>query len=656
MRFPLLPAALVAAALLSACGKKEPLPPLGLAEGCQPLLGGADCFGPFPSDYFRTPDASLPSGHRLQLTAPARVRTTVGMVDPLAWKPVDGASLVPTLVTPWPGGLSPEGLPKLLDDAAASVAADGKTLWVAADTGQRVRHYVDLDSRAKTDDRRAVVFHTREGLRETTRYVVALRGVKAPDGSPAPVPEGFRRIRDQEAAEDPQLEPLAARFETDIFPVLAAAGWDRKDVQLAWDFTTGTRENSAHDMLRVRALTLEWLKTHTPTVAITDVKENRKASLWRTVKGTVEGPLFLEQDLPESPLHRGPDGEVAQNGTVTFEFYAEIPTSVRDLGAAAEPLLYGHGFFGNPDEISYSTIVQLASKLKVVTFSTRWVGMSDQDAPTVGAAMLSHPGEALQFSDRVHQAMANWLVFTAAIEGPLRAESVFKRPTTGPGASPAEEPIYGPRAHNFLGISMGHVLGGTMAALNPSLDRVVLHVGGASFCTMMMRARPFAAFLLLLDNSVPNPLEQQKLVALLQAPFDRVDPATYAPWVRAEKLPGTVEDRRVLLQFGMGDAVVPNLGSLLHAQLLGLPMLAPSPAPASYHGLAEQEGPVTGSAAATFDLGVDLAATYEVPNPDRPDTGVHEGTRELAPVVSQMDRFLHEGVVENFCSGPCNPD
>ncbi|MBM4379401.1 MAG: hypothetical protein FJ086_08890 [Deltaproteobacteria bacterium] len=203
---------------------------------------------------------------------------------------------------------------------------------------------------------------------------------------------------------------------------------------------------------------------------------------------------------------------------------------------------------------------------------------------------------------------------------------------------------------------MGHILGGTLAALAPGLDRVMLHAGGAGFCTMMMRARPFAAFLLLLDNSIRDPSDQQKLIALLQAPFDRVDPATYAPLVLQQKLPGSPTDRRVLLQFGLGDAVVPNLGSLLHAQLLGLPMLTPSPAPAGYHGLPEQQGPVSGSAAATFGLGIDLPGVYAVPNPDRPDNIVHEGTRLRAQVASQMDAFLRRGVVQNFCSGACDPD
>jgi hypothetical protein len=47
--------ALALAALALACGPK-PLPPLSLPDGCQPLLGGADCFMPYPSDFFKNGD------------------------------------------------------------------------------------------------------------------------------------------------------------------------------------------------------------------------------------------------------------------------------------------------------------------------------------------------------------------------------------------------------------------------------------------------------------------------------------------------------------------------------------------------------------------------------------------------------------------------
>ena len=636
--FPLL-------ALLACPAQKAPLPPLDLPEGCQPLLGSHDCTGPFPSDFYLQPDASLPSGHRLQLTRAAKVRTATGLADPHAWRPMDGASLAPTLVTAFPGGLSPEGLPPALGEADASVAADARTLWVEVGTGRRIHHFVDLDPRAQSPDRQAVVFHTREGLQETTRYVVALRRARAPDGTLAPTPEGFRRIRDGEATGDSQLEPVAARFERDVFPVLADAGWDRKDVQLAWDFTTGTRANVTRDMLRVRELTLAWLETHTPAVTVTKVEENTDPDIWRTVQGTVEAPLFLEEDTPGAALHVGPDGQVAQNGTTTFPFLAQVPVSVRDMATEASPLLYGHGFFGSEYELTYGSAVKLAARLKVVTVGIPWAGMAGEDSPIVGGAILGEPTNTLKFTDRVHQGMANWLVLAHAVEGPLRTQPAFARL--------GGEPVFAADASRYLGISQGHILGGSLNALNPKARRVILNVGGASFTTMMMRARPFNGFLLLIENSIRDPLEQQKFIALLQAPFDRVDPATYAPLLLLQKLPGSPADRRVLMQVGLGDVSVPNVGSYLHAQLVGLPHLQPSPAPAPL--LPPVQGPVDGSAFVLYGYGLNLEPLYGRAEPAPVNTEVHEGIRRTEAAQAQMDRFLRDGVIEHTCDGPCDP-
>ncbi len=82
-------------------------------------------------------------------------------------------------------------------------------------------------------------------------------------------PEGFRRLRDNRSHGDPALEPLQARFDRDVFPVLKTAGVVRSELQLAWDFTTGSDESISSDMLWVRALTQTWLTTHVPAVAIT---------------------------------------------------------------------------------------------------------------------------------------------------------------------------------------------------------------------------------------------------------------------------------------------------------------------------------------------------------------------------------------------------
>jgi len=232
------------------------------------------------------------------------------------------------------------------------------------------------------------------------------------------------------------------------------------------------------------------------------------------------------------------------------------------------------------------------------------------------------------------------------VEGTLRTQPAFARP--------GGEPVFAADASRYLGISQGHILGGTMNALNPKARRIILNVGGASFTTMMMRARPFNGFLLLIENSIRDPLEQQKFIALLQAPFDRVDPAAYAPLLLQEKLPGSPADRRVLMQVGLGDTSVPNVGSYLHAQMAGLPCLQPSPAPAPL--LPPVDGPVEGSALALYGYGLDLQPLYGKAEPAPLETQVHEGIRRSEAAMAQMDRFLREGVIAHTCSGPCDPE
>jgi pimeloyl-ACP methyl ester carboxylesterase len=177
----------------------------------------------------------------------------------------------------------------------------------------------------------------------------------------------------------------------------------------------------------------------------------------------------------------------------------------------------------------------------------------------------------MDFSERVPQGMANWLVLTHAVGREMKDLPALKRPdtpgepgvSTSGGASNQGQLTYEGPAANFIGISMGAILGGTLAALDPDLTRVALNVGGAGFTHLMMRARPFEGFLSLLELSIKDPLTQQAYLATLQRHFDRFDPATWAVHVLADPLPGSPDDRRVVLQVGLGDSAVPNLGSNL---------------------------------------------------------------------------------------------
>ena len=58
------------------CEATDPAPePLELPAGCNPLMGGIDCFLPYPSDVYLVDDASLPSGKRVEHRGASKLTT-----------------------------------------------------------------------------------------------------------------------------------------------------------------------------------------------------------------------------------------------------------------------------------------------------------------------------------------------------------------------------------------------------------------------------------------------------------------------------------------------------------------------------------------------------------------------------------------------------
>ncbi len=619
--------------------------PLELAEGCQPLLGGADCLLPYPSDFFLVPDATLPSGSRVSVTGAARPRTDPGgLADPGTWRAIDGASRLPMPTMFMAAEVSPASVPGYFDDPSASVTAQSGAVLIEASTGRFIPNFVDLDPRAGSVMRQALVMHPLTGLQERTRYVVAFQRLKSPDGTLLTAPEGFRRLREDLTRGDPLLEPLQRRFEKDVFPVLKAAGLDRRAVQLAWDFTTGSDESISSDMLHVRELTQAWLSAHVPAVAVTEQLDSPEPDLWRRVRGTIEVPLFLESDQPGAGLHRGADGLITQNGTMLIPFLAQVPSVLRDAPGTSTALGYGHGAFSTRDEALAQSAKDIAIHSRAVMFAIDWWGMSRVDTAATLDAVANRPARSLAFTDRVQQGMANHLVFSAAIAGPLRALPAF--------ADAGGAPLYPPEATRFMGISQGHILAGMLAAVHPGLTRIGLNAGGAGLSHALSRSRPLSDIFLLLE--MKDELDRRRYESMLQPYFDRIDGAFWSRYVLREPLPGNAP-RRVLMQTGLGDPEVPNLAAFLHARALGLKQLQPA-VPAVF-GLEPVEGPTTESVEVLYDLGVDLHAVYEKAQPYPMPNQVHEGARRILPALQQLGAFFGaRDEVVNFCSGPCDPD
>lgn len=637
--------AVLVGVVVAACGPKiEPLP---VAKGCQPLLGGSDCLLPYPSDFFRVTDATQPSGARITVSDAAAPKSKEGKrYDVTAEFPIDGFSMVPTIVATLGVEVSPERFVALEQGGAASLSkATSNTLLLDGTTFEPVPHFVDLDPRTIDLTRQAMVIHPFGGLKEKTRYVVLVAGVKTPAGELVKAPEGFRRLVEKLTDGDPAFDGVSRAFEDRIVPAAKAVGLTRNELQLAWEFTTGSREWATRDMLRVRALTMSWLETNVPQVTISMVNEAGPDDAFRIVRGTIAGPRFCsDRAQPGCVLLRGDDGQVKQDGLVDFPFVAVIPKTVEQATGPSPMFMYGHGFFGNLAEVEGGAARHVASETTRTMLATEWWGMHFSDVAVVGDALTGRLSQAARIVERGHQGMANWIVLTKAAErlGELPA---FQRAS---GAS-----LVTGKADAFLGISQGHILGGTMNAVNPYTSKLAFNVGGAGLTTMMMRAEAFTGLFELLNLSVSESLEQQKFLALIQRPLDRLDPASYAAFLQQAPLPGNAE-KRILMQVGLMDASVPNLGSWLHARLLGLKVLTPS----AYvpYGLETATYPATsGLQIHDFKLG-DVDAYYRQANFPVVKTAVHDTLRGQSSVLRQLNRFFRDGEIIQTCDGVCDPD
>jgi hypothetical protein len=619
--------------------------PLVVDDGCQPLLAttsretstASGCLVPYPSDAYRTADATTATGFRIALHGAAQPRTIKGAVaDPHEVYASDGYSTASTLVATLPGPIVRDGLPGVFDDPSVSASAESGSVILRADTGELVAHYVDVRDNVAEGAPRPIELRAIAPLVPRTRYVVALSGVKLEGGAKAAAAEGFRRLRDHE--HDPAVDGLAARFESDVFAPLAKAGVKRESLQLAWDFTTGSAEQPTRDMLSVREQTLAWLTTNVPDVKVSAVE----AKDGTIVRGTVSGPMFLDA---ASHLTRGADGVPVQNGTTTFDFTAVIPDVVKNGTAPGLALAYGHGFFGDRSEVEGDAALTIGKTLSAVTFGIDWWGMARPDLAGVTDKAASDIPHVPEFAERVHQAMVNWLVMTAAIRGPMAGLAEMKRPSG--------DTLYAPSFVAYFGASMAHILGSTMVALNPDLSRAVFDVGGGGWTHIMPRSGNFGAFAFLVGSSFDDPVVVQAVLAMLARPLDRIDPVSYAPYLIKTPLAGSPPDRRFAIQIGLGDAGVPNVASFLLARALGVKQTVPSPKPIA--GLDTTPGGEPGSALTLFDFGVDTSG-YAQPYP-LPANQVHDGLRTTKSALVQMAALLKpDGVVIHPCDGPCDPE
>lgn len=638
----------------------------GFMSGCEPLgaragEGPAQCLVPYPSNAFLVAAPSTPTGFRLRYPRRAMPTNRDGVpIDPTAWATLDGFSPGAVLVAHFPEGvdLAASRVPPL-DDPEASLAPDSPTLLVEADTPGCVRipHFAEndvgpgADGAAVAPPRQAFLIRPQRRLRNATRYIVALRGLVAPGGAAVRAPEGFaaaarRRGRGGSTALDGERRRVAGILDT----LERDCGVDRARVVLAWDFTTASDRALQRWLLHMRDETFRLLGDGFPPFTIDEVEADPLGDprICRRVRGRVSLPRWTEADGPGARLVFDAAGDLpVPVGTASVPFTALVPCTLLNApGRRGRVVVYGHGLLGAGDtELSNALDLRsLADRYGFMLIAADWQGMSRADLPVILRFLPDLSGFPV-LPERLHQGILNQLVLArlARAAGALPNAPAFQ----GPGG----HPIVDPQAVYFYGNSMGAIYGATLLTLTPDITRGVLGVGAANFSTLLERSNAFAPFGAALRATYPDDLERALVYPVLQQLWDRVDPNGWYHRLLDDPLPATPR-HTVLFHLATNDAEVPPLGMEIMARSLGIPQLAP--VVRHRWGIAEVTAPYDGSVLVESDGGYpDTPRTNTAPPPN----AGHEGLRALPAMQAQIDAFLRpDGRVEQFCTGPCDPE
>lgn len=602
------------------------------------------CLAPWPSNRYLVKDDSTATGYRVELPASVMPVNKAGVaVDPEPWNTWDGFSPTSSLMTvlsapidtsplaPW---TTPQ---KTLEDSSPTVIID-------VETGERVAHWAEIEEHPEADTAHPTLYlRPAARLGENKLYAVGIRGLQSPDGKALSPSRVFEVLRDKIATKSAEIEGRRAAFESEVLEPLTKAGVDRKGLLEAWSFRTASGKMAWGDLVDLRDSALAAPANGDLGCTVTNVVEDpANPLLARQIEGTFTVPLYLDSTEYGARLVRDEKGHVKQNGTAEAPFLAIIPRSVADKAAAGQGpfrvVIYGHGLFSDRTEIARDFMLDFANKYDTVVIATEWWGLSKPDTG-FAAEMLQNLHRFGELMDRVRQSYVNQLVMVRAAKGSCAALPEL----WWNGAA-----VFDPNDVYYAGNSQGGSFGQTFAALTPDIERFGLGVGGVSYAVMLPRSVNWKVYGSVLKGAYPSRVERDLLMVMFANHWDLIEGSAFAPHLQKDPLPG-VDTKRILYQIGLNDAQTPNPGSVIGARTIGLPLFTPSA------GELPGADTVTGkadSAVVWYDEGAEALPIGTMP--PKADTPTHEAVRRDARAQAQLDAFLRpDGVVEDFCSGPC---
>ncbi len=596
------------------------------------------CAFPFPSNVHTVAAPETSTGRRVRIDPQGWPVTLSGIqVDLSVLERSDGFSTSAAMMVHMPGA-TVQGLPTAAD-LGFSLTPESPTVLLNAETGERVPHFSELDMSHGQDDKRVLFVRPVVRLEEGTRYIVAIRDVLDSEGEPLEPSPAFEVLRDLRPTDDEGLDARRPLY-ADIFSRLGDAGIERGSLQLAWDFTTASRENITGTMLEIRDDALEVLGPGGPEFNIERIEEDYSENIMRRVAGTISVPLYLETEETGTGFNWGEDGRPEQNGYGEFDFEVLIPYAAMQTPA---PILHvGHGLLGSLEELRSGHYQRLANQHNFVLVATDWAGMATPDLLNVAGFLSS--GEIHRFhtvADRLQQGVLNAIVFSRALQGDLGSDAALDMGTHS---------AVDPSRVFYAGSSQGGIMGSVLLAVSPDIERGILDVPGQPYNLMLNRSQGFNTYLGLLLQNYDNPLDIQFGLSVIQMMWDRSEPAGYTHLIREGLLAGS-PPKDVLLQVAIGDHQVSTLAAHIMARAANVPNLGPLNR--EVWGLETVEGTVEGAAMIEYDWG-NSEPLINVPAEDGEDP--HGKLRNLDVSIETRVQFLLEGTIETHCDGPCDPE
>ncbi|MCH2171316.1 hypothetical protein MK489_11080 [Myxococcota bacterium] len=683
------------------------------ADVCE-FLNQVECLLPYPSNRFlESIETEAGRVRRLRIPQVGMPLLNGPPLSPEPFEDFDGFSPGSQVLMHFPSGvdLQASGAPVLLqarccgqldrtpyervrtmDDT--SLGTDSPTVLLDVNTGERLPHFLELDAQATGGDRRVLFLRPGQSLKPGHEFIVAVRGLVDPSGEPVPAEPAFRALRDERPSTVAVVEARRGEFE-EIFEELARIGVQREDLILALRFRVRSDDQLTRHLLRMRDLTFEYHDdSENPFNVVFDDAFNQRPEndrtncqtdgdwIWRRVRGTFETPFFLTpfygpgtSYFGAQALSEDADGLPEIQGVHSVPFDIVIPCVAWDEEREVSPILIGHGLFGTGRDMVSSLIglgdfVQTSGvgAFEYILGATDWRGLASQDLGFVASGIIGGTEHKLnQFPKliaRLRQGLTDTAVLARAMkQGWFNAFEPFQRvsgdPSTGvfPGAG-AEQYYYG--------ISLGGILGATVGAVSPDLDRMNLDVGASNFSVLLDRSTQFSDFERLLRNlGLTDPMEKAIGQSLLGEQWMGADPEGYIRHLTGlvdPPLPG-VNPKKVLMTTAWLDKQVSNEVSEITARSLGLPNVAGSLV-RSLVGIEDVESGAE-SGLVVYDIGsFDLFdPVYDALIPALanliPDTvcDPHSVRVRIPASLLQLLAFLQPGgTIQNFCTddGVCD--